>query len=165
MGPQLLSAAYRLCFLRLITQSGVLYVCMPREACSFSRHWKKKCFKQKKTGSKTVCLSYGWVVSRWTPRYATSFPGSTPLSRWRLRAEKTLAHTVRPPAKYSTNRGVFFHVTLNRISSSLHLISGWRNQKWLKMSEDLASMWLHFACFSCKIGFFCGPLNSQIHLS
>ena len=95
----------------------------------------------------------------------TSFPGSTPLSRWRLRAEKTLAHTVRPPAKYSTNRGVFFHVTHNRISSSLHLISGCRNQKWLKMSEDLASMWLHFACFSCKIGFFGGPLNFQIHLS
>ena len=25
--------------------------------------------------------------------------------------EKTLAHTVIPPAKYSTNRGVFCHVT------------------------------------------------------
>ena len=33
------------------------------------------------------------------------------------------------------------------------------------MSEDVASMWLHFACFSSKIGFFCGPLNFQIHLS
>ena len=77
-------------------------------------------------------------------------------SRWRLRAEKTLAHTVRLPAKYSTNREVFCHVTHNRISSSLHLISGSRIQKWLKMSEDLASMRLHFACFSCKI-VFCGP--------
>ena len=33
------------------------------------------------------------------------------------------------------------------------------------MSEDVASMWLHFACFSSKIVFFCGPLNFQIHLS
>ena len=52
-------------------------------------------------------------------------------------AEKTLAHTVIPPAKYSTNRGVFCHVTHNVISFSLHLISGSRNQKWLKMSEEL----------------------------
>ena len=77
--------------------------------------------------------------------------------------EKT--HTVIPPAKYSTNRGVFCHVTHNRISFSLHLISGSRNQKWRTMSEDVASMWLHFACFSSKIVFFCGPLNFQIHLS
>ena len=33
------------------------------------------------------------------------------------------------------------------------------------MSEDVASMWLHFACFSSKIVFFCGPLNFQVHLS
>ena len=44
-----------------------------------------------------------------------SFPGSTLVSRWRLRAEKTLAHTVIPPTK-------FCHVTHNRISFSLHLI-------------------------------------------
>ena len=68
-------------------------------------------------------------------------------------AKKTLAHTVIPPAKYCTNRGVFCHVTHTRISFSLHLISGSKNQKWLRMSEDLASIWLHFACFSCKIGF------------
>ena len=33
------------------------------------------------------------------------------------------------------------------------------------MTDDVASMWLHFACFSSKIFFFCGPLNFQIHLS
>ena len=44
--------------------------------------------------------------------------------------------------------------THNRISFSLHLISGSRNQKWLTKSEDVGSMWLHFACFSSKIGFY-----------
>ena len=76
---------------------------------------------------------------------ATSFPG---LLRFQDGGrEKTLAHTVLPPVKYSKNRGVFCHVTHNRISFSLHLISGSRNQKWLKM-------WLHIAGFGCKIGFF-----------
>ena len=70
--------------------------------------------------------------------------------------EKTPARTVRYPAKYSTNGGVFCHVTHNRVSSSLHLISGSRNKKWLKMCEDLALIWLHFAFFSCKIVFFGG---------
>ena len=124
------------------------------------------------------CLT-GRMRIRWQQRMTntTSFPGSTPLSRGRLRAEKTLAHTVRSPAKYSTNGGIFCHVTYNGISSSLHLISGCRNQKWLKMCEDLALMWLHFACFRCKIvvvvvfffgggvGVGGGPLNFQIHLS
>ena len=66
---------------------------------------------------------------------STSFPGPTPLSRWRLGAEKTLAHTVRPPAKYSTDRGVFCHVTHDRISSSLLLISGSRNQNGWRFSR------------------------------
>ena len=98
----------------------------------------------------------GRLRIRWQQRMTntTSFPGSTPLSRGLLRAEKTQVRTVRSPAKYSTNGGVFCHVTHNRMSSSLHLISGSWNQKWLKMREDLASMWLHFACSSCKIYFF-----------
>ena len=70
------------------------------------------------------------------------------------RCQSNLVHTVIPPAKYSTNRGVFCHVTHNRISFSLHLISGSKNQKWLTMSEDLASIWIHFACFSSKIVIF-----------
>ena len=83
-------------------------------------------------------------------RVSTSFPGSTPLLRWRLRAEKTLAHTVRPPAKYFTNRGVYCHVIHNKISSLLPLISGSRNRKWLKMSEDLAP----FCVFKLQNRFF-----------
>ena len=69
-------------------------------------------------------------------RSATSFPGPTPLSKWRTDAEKTLAYTGRPPAKYSKNLGVFCHVTFNRISPSLHLISGPRN----KNGQDFASI-------------------------
>jgi len=76
-------------------------------------------------------------------------------SPFKMAAERRPWHTpLWPPAKYSTNRGVFCHVTHNRISFSLHLISGSRNQKWLTMSEDLASIWIHFACFSSKIVFF-----------
>ena len=29
------------------------------------------------------------------------------------------------------------------------------------MAEDSASMWLHFACFRCKIGFFVDRLISK----
>ena len=63
-------------------------------------------------------------------------------SAFKLAAERRPWHTLgthRYTAKYSTNRGVFCHVTHNRISFSLHLISGSRNQKWLTMSEDVAS--------------------------
>ena len=49
-------------------------------------------------------------------------------------AEKTLAHTVMPPAKYSTNRGVFCHVIHNRISFSLHFDQRFQESK---MAEDV----------------------------
>ena len=89
-----------------------------------------------------ILVFFCFLANNLVPRVYSAF-------KMAAEAEKTLAHTVRPPAKYSTNRGVFCHVIHNRISSSLHLISGSRIKKWLKMSEDLASMWLHFACFSC----------------
>ena len=60
---------------------------------------------------------------------ATSFPGS-PLSRWRGGDPGTTPGTHR----YATRE--ILHESW-RISFSLHLISGSRNQKWLKMSEDL----------------------------
>ena len=56
-----------------------------------------------------------------TSRRAKKQPRSQGLLRFQDgRAEKTLAHKVIPPAKYSTNRGVFCHMTHNRISFSLH---------------------------------------------
>ena len=58
------------------------------------------------------------------------------ISHMRRRYSALSAHTVIPPAKYSTNRGVFCHVTHNRISFSLHLISGSRNQ-YPKMTDDV----------------------------
>ena len=59
--------------------------------------------------------------------------------------EKTLAHTIIPPAKYSKNRGVFCHVTQQNFATLDQ-----RCQE-SKVAEDLDSMWLHFACFSSKI--------------
>ena len=72
----------------------------------------------------------------------TSFPGSTPLLRWRLGAEKPLGPFSFPDplfllvtlAKYSTNRGVFCHVTHDR-SSSLHLTS-LRSGSWRKFASE-----------------------------
>ena len=62
---------------------------------------------------------------------STSSPGSTPLSRWRV-GEDPGTHRYTSREILHKSWSILSRDT-NRISFSLHLISGSRNQKWLKI--------------------------------